>query len=199
MKLFPGLPNHQRIMIAVMFGAVSVYALAQQKEQVAHITSLRLNDPKPRVVDGDTLDVSGSRVRIVGIDAPDDDRPQLKQLSTLTVQGLVDRDGGVECATSLFDFALRREKQCRSPATSHGRLNLSCRFKANDASVAATMVAQGYAVDYRRYSGGAYVKLMQRAAQQRLGLWGQDYEGMRQLAIERAALPKGCEGKAAEK
>lgn len=32
MKLFPGLPNHQRIMIAVMFAAVSVYALAQQKE-----------------------------------------------------------------------------------------------------------------------------------------------------------------------
>lgn len=195
MKLFPGLPNHQRIMIAVMFGTVSVYALVQQKEQVAQITSLKLNDPKPRVVDGDTLEVSGSRVRIVGIDAPDDDLPQLKQLSTLTVQGLVDRDGGVECATSLFDFALRREKQCRSQATSHGRLNLSCRFTANDASVAATMVAQGYAVDYRRYSGGAYVKLMQRAAQQGLGLWGQDYEGMRQLAIERAILPKGCEAK----
>ncbi|MBW4655665.1 MAG: thermonuclease family protein [Kaiparowitsia implicata GSE-PSE-MK54-09C] len=197
MKLFPGLPNHQRVIIAVMFGAVSVYALAQQKEQVARITSLRLNDPKPRVVDGDTLEVSGSRIRIVGIDAPDDDRLRLKQLSTLTMQGLVDRDGGVECATSLFDFALRREKQCRSPATSYGRLNLSCRFKANEASVAATMVAQGYAVDYRRYSGGAYVKLMQRAAEQRLGLWGQDYEGMRQLAIERATLPKGCEANSA--
>jgi len=47
------------------------------------------------------------------------------------------------------------------------------------------MVAQGYAVDYRRYSGGAYVGLMQKAARQRLGLWGQDYEGMRQLAVER--------------
>lgn len=114
------------------------------------------------------------------------------------MQGLVDRDGGVKCAASLFDFTQRREKQCRSPATSHGRMNLSCRSKANVASAAATMVAQGYAVDYRRYSGGAYVKLMQRAVEQRLGLWGQDYDGMRQLAIERAILPKGCEADTGE-
>lgn len=192
MKLFPGLPRHQRIMMAVMFGAVSVYALAQQKERVGQITSLRLQDPQPRVIDGDTLDVQGSRVRIVGIDAPDDDRARLKPLSTQILQGLISRDGGVECATSLFDFALRKENQCRRPVESYGRLNLSCRLKANGASVAATMVAQGYAVDFRRYSGGAYVELMQRAAEQRLGLWAQDYEGMRQLAIEKAALPPGC-------
>ena len=192
MKLFPGLPHPQRIMLAVMFGAVSVYALAQQKQQIVRISSLRLVDAAPRVIDGDTLEVSGSKVRIVGIDAPDDDLPQLKQLSAQTMEGLVERDGGVECAASLFDVALRQEQQCRARATSFGRLNLSCRLKRNGASLAATMVGQGYAVDYRRYSGGAYVKLMQRAAQRRLGLWGQDYEGMRRLAVERAELPPSC-------
>lgn len=193
MKLFPGLPNHQQIMIAVMFGAVSVYALTQQKERVGQIAALRLHDPQPLVINGDTLAVQESRVRVVGIDAPDDDRLRLKQLSMAAMQRLVARDGGVECATSLFDFALRMENRCRTPAESYGRLNLSCRFKANGASVAATMVAHGYAVDFRRYSGGAYVELMQRAAQQRLGLWGEDYDGMRQLAIEKAQLPQGCE------
>lgn len=193
MKWLGSVPQHQRVMIAVMFGAVSLYALSQQKEQVERIASLRLDDAKPRVVDGDTLDVSGSRVRIVGIDAPDEDRPELKAVSTQALQALAHRDGGTECARGLFDFALTKERSCRSPATSHGRLNLSCRFKANQASVAATMVAQGYAVDYRRYSGGAYVKLMQRAAQQRLGLWGENYESMRQLAVARAAMPpEGC-------
>lgn len=54
------------------------------------------------------------------------------------------------------------------------------------------MVAQGYAVDYRMYSGGAYVDLMQKAAAQRAGLWGVDYGGMRQLAIERASVPERC-------
>ena len=196
MKLLGNFPQHQRVMIAVMFGAVSVYALAAQKNRVDQIASLRLIDPKPRVVDGDTIDVSGSRVRIVGVDAPDEDRPALKAVSALALKALVARDGGLECARSLYDFTVAEGGGCGSPATSFGRLNLSCRFKANNASVAATMVAQGYAVDFRRYSGGAYVKLMQEAARQRLGLWGQDYDAMRQLAVTRAQLPRGgCSGR----
>lgn len=196
MKLLGSFPQHQRVMIALMFGAVSVYALAVQKDRVEKIASLRLSDPKPRVVDGDTVDVSGSRVRIIGVDAPDEDRPALKALSTFALKALVARDGGLECARRLYDFTLAKGGGCGSPATSFGRLNLSCRFKANKASVAATMVAQGYAVDYRRYSGGAYVKLMQEAARRRLGLWGQDYDAMRQLAVARAQLPRGgCSGR----
>lgn len=195
MNLLGHFPQHQRVMVAIMFGAVSIYALAAQKDRVEQIASLRLVDSKPRVVDGDTVDMSGSRIRILGIDAPDEDRPALKTVSTLALEALVARDGGLECARRLYDFTLAKGGGCGSPATSFGRLNLSCRFTANMASVAATMVAQGYAVDYRRYSGGAYVKLMQKAAQQRLGLWGQDYDGMRQLAVTRAQLPKGgCRG-----
>ncbi len=195
MNLLGHFPQHQRVMVAIMFGAVSVYALAAQKDRVEQIASLRFVDSKPRVEDGDTVDMSGSRIRILGIDAPDEDRPALKTVSALALDALVARDGGLECARRLYDFTLAKGGGCGSPATSFGRLNLSCRFKANRASVAATMVAQGYAVDYRRYSGGAYVKLMQKAAEQRLGLWGQDYDGMRQLAVTRAQLPKGgCRG-----
>ena len=98
-------------MLAVMFGAVSIYALAQQKQQIGRISSLRLVDAAPRVIDGDTLEVSGSKIRIMGIDAPDDDLPQLKRLSAQTMEGLVERDGGVECATSLIDVALRQEQR----------------------------------------------------------------------------------------
>jgi endonuclease YncB( thermonuclease family) len=191
MKMLGNFPQHQRVMIAIMFGAVSVYALAAQKDRMKQIASLRLVDPRPKVVDGDTVDVNGSRVRIIGVDAPDEDRPALKAVSMLALKALVARDGGLECARRLYDFTLAKGGGCGSPATSFGRLNLSCRFKANRASVAATMVAQGYAVDYRRYSGGAYVKLMQEAARQRLGLWGQDYTAMRHLAVARARLPGG--------
>lgn len=92
----------------------------------------------------------------------------------------------------MFDYTLRHEKQCRTDPKSYGRLNLACRFRANKASVAATMVAQGYAVDYRVFSGGAYVDLMQKAAARRAGLWGVDYEGMRRLAVRRAQVPRRC-------
>jgi hypothetical protein len=42
------------------------------------------------------------------------------------------------------------------------------------------------------FSGGAYVDLMQKAAARRAGLWGVDYEAMRQLAVRRAQVPQGC-------
>jgi len=192
MKLFPGVPRHHKWMMGVTFVIVAVYSISHNKEQLAEATRTRLTSPTPRIIDGDTVEFPNGRVRIVGIDAPDDDRPQLKAIAADVLQRLAARDGGLDCSASMFDYALRRENQCRTDPKSYGRLNLSCRFPANKASVGASMVAQGYAVDYRMYSGGAYVDLMQKAAAQRAGLWGVDYEEMRQLAIERATVPDGC-------
>lgn len=193
MKLFPGVPKYQRIAMAAAFVAVAGFAVSQQKERVQQIGKMTLEDPQPHVIDGDTVGVRGSAVRIVGIDAPDDDLPHLKAISSQVLANLVARDGGLNCSANVFDFSMRREDQCRTDAESHGRLNLACRFRNNNASVAATMVAQGYAVDWRQYSGGAYVDLMQKAAETRAGLWGVDYEGMRQLAVRKATVPRECQ------
>ena len=192
MKLFPGATPFQRWMMGATFVIVAGYSIAQNKESIVEASQTRLTSPNPRVIDGDTVDFTNGRVRIVGIDAPDDDLPLLKKLSSDALGGLTSRDGGMDCSVSMFDYALRRESQCRTNPKSYGRLNLSCRFPANKASVGATMVAQGYAVDYRVYSGGAYVDLMQKAAARRAGLWGADYEGMRQLAVRQAQVPEGC-------
>lgn len=193
MKLFGGVPPFQRWMMGATFLVVAVYSISQNKASLVEASQAKLSSPSPRIIDGDTVDFPNGRVRVVGIDAPDDDRPQLKALATEALQRLAARDGGLLCSASLFDYALRREDQCRTTAKSYGRLNLSCRFPSNKASVGATMVAQGYAVDYRVYSGGAYVDLMRKAAAQRAGLWGVDYEGMRQLAVQRAQVPEGCD------
>jgi endonuclease YncB( thermonuclease family) len=192
MKLFPGATPFQRWMMGATFVIVAVYSIAQNKQSIVEASQTRLASPNPRIIDGDTVDFTNGRVRIVGIDAPDDDLPLLKKLSSDALRGLAARDGGMDCSMSMFDYALRRENQCRTNPKSYGRLNLACRFPANKASVGASMVAQGYAVDYRVYSGGAYVDLMRRAAAQRAGLWGVDYEGMRQLAIRQAQVPEGC-------
>ncbi|WIA59149.1 thermonuclease family protein (plasmid) [Sphingobium sp. WTD-1] len=192
MKLFPGVPPFQRWMMATTFVVVAVYSISQNKSSLVEAAQTKLSSPSPRIIDGDTVDFPNGRVRVVGIDAPDDDRPQLKVLASEALRGLAARDGGLTCSVSLFDYALRREEQCRSSPKSYGRLNLSCRFIRNNASVGATMVAQGYAVDYRAYSGGAYMDLMRDAAERRAGLWGIDYNRMRELAIQRARLPAGC-------
>ncbi len=192
MKLFPGATPFQRWTMGATFLVVAVYAISQNKESLVEASRTRLTSSTPTIIDGDTIDFPNGRVRIVGIDAPDGDRPHLKALSSAVLRQLAARDGGLDCSVSMFDYALRREDQCRTDPRSFGRLNLACRFPANKASVGATMVAQGYAVDYRVFSGGAYVELMQKAAQQRAGLWGVDYEGMRQLAVLKAQVPQGC-------
>lgn len=192
MKLFPGVPPFQRWMMGATFVIVAVYSIGQNRESIVAASQTRLTSPEPRIVDGDTVDFPNGRVRIVGIDAPDEDLPQLKALSSEALQRLAKRDGGLDCSVSMFDYALRQERQCRTDPKSFDRLNLACRFPANKASVGATMVAQGYAVDYRTYSGGAYVDLMRRAAAKRSGLWGVDYEGMRRLAVRQAQVPEGC-------
>ena len=192
MKLFPGATRFQRWTMGATFLIVASYAISQNTQSLVEVSKTRLSSPAPRIIDGDTIDFPNGRVRVVGIDAPDDDLPRLKAMSSEALRQLSARDGGLDCSVSMFDYALRRENQCRTDPKSYGRLNLSCRFPANRASVGATMVAQGYAVDYRVFSGGAYVDLMRQAAAQRAGLWGVDYDGMRQLAIRRAQVPQGC-------
>ncbi|WP_343764093.1 thermonuclease family protein [Sphingomonas molluscorum] len=192
MKLFPGATRFQRWTMGATFLIVASYAISQNKQSLIEVSKTRISSTTPRIIDGDTVDFASGRVRVVGIDAPDDDLPQLKAMSTNVLRGLAARDGGLDCSVSMFDYALRRENQCRTDPKSYGRLNLACRFPANKASVGATMVAQGYAVDYRVFSGGAYVDLMQEAAARRAGLWGVDYEAMRQLAVRRAQVPQGC-------
>ncbi len=192
MKLFPGATRFQRWTMGATFLIVASYAISQNRQSLLEVSKTRLSSPNPRIIDGDTIDFPNGRVRVVGIDAPDDDLPGLKALSSDALRRLSARDGGTDCSVSMFDYALRHESQCRTDPKSYGRLNLACRFPANGASVGATMVAQGYAVDYRVFSGGAYVDLMQKAAAQRAGLWGVDYEGMRQLAIRRAQVPQEC-------
>jgi endonuclease YncB( thermonuclease family) len=192
MKLFPGTTPFQRWTMGAAFVIVAVYSIQQSKDSIVEASQTRLTSPSPRIIDGDTVDFANGRVRILGIDAPDDDMPVLKRMSGEALRSLSERDGGLDCSVSVFDYALRREDQCRTNPKSFGRLNLACRFPANKASVGATMVAQGYAVDFRVYSGGAYVGLMQNAADRRLGLWAVDYEGMRQLAVRQAQVPKTC-------
>ena len=134
MKLFSGVPRHQKWMMGVTFVIVAVYSISHNKAQLAEATKTRLTSPAPRIVDGDTVEFTNGRVRIVGIDAPDDDRPQLKAIAADALQRLSARDGGLDCSTSMFDYALRRENQCRTDPKSYGRLNLSCRPRTTPAS-----------------------------------------------------------------
>jgi endonuclease YncB( thermonuclease family) len=107
----------------------------------------------PRIVDGDTLELAGTKVRLWGIDAP-----ELKQ------------PGGAEAKAYLAEMAAKGAVACEKVSTDfYGRDVSVC--KAGGIDLAAALVAAGLAWDWPAYSGGAYAKQEWQARVARRGIW----------------------------
>ncbi|MFA5939445.1 MAG: thermonuclease family protein [Sinimarinibacterium sp.] len=95
------------------------------------------------VIDGDTIEIHGRRIRFHGIDAPE-------------ASQTCARDGdawpcGRRAAEALHDFLGRRPVECIGEKVDrYGRSDARC--TVDGADVEAWMVRQGWALAYRRYS-----------------------------------------------
>ena len=95
------------------------------------------------VVDGDTIDIQGTRIRLNGIDAP-----ELGQ--ACDVNGIAYRCGQ-EAAKALRDFVAARVVNCFQSGTDRwGRVVAKCAVDGTD--IGEWMVKQGLALAYRKYS-----------------------------------------------
>lgn len=139
------------------------------------------------VIDGDTLEIHGRRVRLHGIDAPE--AAQLCQ----------NRDGkdyrcGQQAALALADLIDRRPVACEQrDIDRYGRIVAVCTVAGTD--VGAWLMAQGLALAYRKYST-AYVEQEAAARAARIGIWRGSFvapwewrkgQGQRQAANDNAA------------
>jgi endonuclease YncB( thermonuclease family) len=120
------------------------------------------------VVDGDTLDVSGTRIRLYGIDAPE-------SMQTCLIKRQPYRCG--ERATlALIDLVRGRTVKCEPMGLDPYRRTLArCRLDGSDTDINAWLVREGLAVAYRSYSY-TYLsdELHARAAGR--GLWAGTFE-----------------------
>ncbi|WP_246673453.1 thermonuclease family protein [Mesorhizobium sp. B2-4-14] len=131
---------------------------------------IRSKQPKPitgvaSVIDGDTIEVHGQRIRFNGIDAPES-----KQYCN-DAKGF-EYPCGRRSAEALDKFlAASKPVQCRFVTWDrYGRFIGDC-TRADGASVAGWMVEHGQALDWPRYSHGAYVSLQAKAEAAKVGLW----------------------------
>ena len=114
-----------------------------------------------RVLDGDTIDVAGERIRLHGIDAPE-------KRQTCTVAG-VSYDCGKSAARALSVLIDGREVTCKgNKRDRYGRLIAVC--CVGDENVNADMVREGWALAYRRYSND-YVRQESEARAAGSGMW----------------------------
>ncbi|ANY77306.1 hypothetical protein BB934_02935 [Microvirga ossetica] len=114
------------------------------------------------VIDGDTIEIAGTRFRLHGIDAPE---------SSQICQDAGGRDYrcGQKSAFALADWIGRATVSCeRRDTDRYGRVVAVCRVRGKDMN--QWMIQQGWAVAYREYSQD-YVPDELTARRVRAGIW----------------------------
>lgn len=113
------------------------------------------------VIDGDTIEIHGDRIRLDGYDAPERGsmcgQVNVYQKASLALSDLVGRRT-VTCETSGKDR--------------YGRFIATC--EVGGQSLAEYMVSEGWARDWPKYSHGAYAYEERSARNARRGVWGLD-------------------------
>ncbi len=120
-----------------------------------------------KVIDGDTIDVAGVRIRIHGIDAPELDQ-------TFWWQGRQQACGAMALA-ALEALTAGVKIRCEVVERDrHGRLVAKC-FSPNGVDIGRRMVAAGWALAYRRYSKD-YIDAERKARNAKRGIWRGTFE-----------------------
>jgi endonuclease YncB( thermonuclease family) len=126
-----------------------------------------------RVVDGDSLEIAGVRVRLNGIDAPERDQDcrdgdgRTYSCGRAAMRALTDAIAGrsVTCTPVQVDRYDRDVARCTVDDADRG-----------EADLAEIMVRGGHALDYARHSRGRYAAAEREARDARRGLWAGSFE-----------------------
>jgi endonuclease YncB( thermonuclease family) len=115
------------------------------------------------VIDADTLDMHGQRIRLWGIDAPENDQ-LCRGVDSLQYRC------GAKAANDLDKFIEGRPVSC-APITQdrYGRTVASCVVSGTD--LADWLVRQGLGLDWPRYSNMKYAAAQREADANQRGMW----------------------------
>jgi endonuclease YncB( thermonuclease family) len=116
----------------------------------------------PRIVDGDTVEIAATKIRLSGIDAPETDQLCLDAKGGKWACGIAARD-------ELVKYSRDRSWTCHvTGADKYGRSLARC--EVDGADVERWMVRSGWALAFVRYSR-EYVADEAEAKSKRAGLW----------------------------
>ncbi|KSV65028.1 hypothetical protein N182_35970 [Sinorhizobium sp. GL2] len=175
--------------------ADTVNSVNQKRWAVAFAGALLCGSPagaensivgRASVIDGDTIEIQGERIRFHGVDAPE---------SWQTCQ---DGDGGDyrcgrEASLALDRFlGASRPTRCEPVERDRYKRFVALCFRADGVEVNRWLVANGYAVDWPRYSKGAYASEQEGAQRRSTGLWRGSFQLPCEARATRAKHEPSC-------
>ena len=141
--------------IAMIMGALQGVALAEEIRGI------------PRIIDGDTVQISATKIRLQGIDAPETDQLCLDRLGKRWTCGIEARD-------QLIKLIAGRQVRCDDlgidPSSKKRHLGV-CRIEGDPTSLSQLLVRQGFALNVEASATGRFKADEARAKDDRQGLW----------------------------
>jgi endonuclease YncB( thermonuclease family) len=138
------------------------------------------------IIDGDTIEIHGTRIRLFGIDAPEHDQLCRDEESD-------PYRCGQKASNALYDFVAKRPVECvEVDRDRYQRIVGVCTDGAID--LADWLVRHGFALDWPLYSKGRYAAAQAEAKRDARGMWKGSYvEPWRFRACRRAGgRPSEC-------
>lgn len=138
------------------------------------------------VIDGDTVEIQGQRLRLNGIDAPE------------SWQSCKDAAGksyrcGKDAAFALADFLNSSQPiTCLAVSKDRYRRTIADCFRADHEPVNGWLVRQGWALDWPRYSKGEYVREQAEARRLKRGIWQGEFVMPCEARAERSKRKPAC-------
>ncbi|WP_018459715.1 thermonuclease family protein [Bradyrhizobium sp. WSM4349] len=119
------------------------------------------------VIDGDTIEIHGQRIRLWGIDAPESTQLCRNDDSNLYQCGRT----AATALAGLF-WAIKRPVTC-SPVDrdQYGRTVATCSLGTPGPDIGHWLVANGHALDWPKYSKGKYEDAQRGAEKASRGMW----------------------------
>lgn len=138
------------------------------------------------VIDGDTLEIRGQRIRLWGIDTPES--TQLCRADDSRLYRC-----GAKAANELDAFIAGRPVSCASLSQDqYGRTVASC--SVNGADLSEWLVRSGLALDWPQYSKGRYALVQREADRAGRGVWAGSYvaPGLYRACLRAQGSPANC-------
>ena len=130
-------------------------------------TPIEIQDGTPRVVDADTLQVAGQKVRLQGIDAPE----SAQSCRQPTGRSYLCGDRATQAVRERIGMGTIT---CKIEGRDRYNRALGICYTADGTDLNGWLVSQGYALAYRRYST-KYVPQEDQAKAARAGVWAGEF------------------------